>query len=116
MPIAANVPLGTSDGTQTGNLSEAVVAGILWDLADSTNGGESQDTVAKPNAVFAAMRQLSNSTPADRGVAGADLVNFLDAWFCLGNDSRGSSTNGVEGITLGIHQFPYDFATISACN
>jgi hypothetical protein len=110
--MAASVPLGTSDGTQNGNVSEAVVAGILWDLADPTSA---KDTIAKPDAVFATMRKLGNSPPPDRGVAGADVVNFLDAWFCLGHDSVGDATTGVTGIVKGIHQFNYDFSTIAPC-
>ena len=54
-------------------------------------------------------------TLPDRGVAGADLVNVLDGWFCKGLGERGDASSGVEGIVKGIHQFPYDFAAVADC-
>lgn len=110
--LNSTIPLGTSDGTQSGNLSEAVVAAIFWDLADSEN--ETKDTLSNPDAVFQAFSSLHGSG-RDRGVTGADLVDFLDGWFCKGNGSRGDATSGVQGIVTGIHKFPYDFATQQPC-
>jgi hypothetical protein len=107
------IPLGTSDGTETGNLSEAVPSAILWDLADTTN--EAKDTLARRGAVFAALRYLGGPHFADRGAAGADLVDALDGWFCLGLGDRGDAVSGVEGNVVGLHGFPYDFGPLPSC-
>ena len=111
--MPASVPLGTDDSTQTGKISEAVVAAILWDLADSTS--ETKDTLARRDSVFAALGYLKSSNFADRGVVGADLVDFLDGWFCLQQGDKGTATTGVTGNVVGIHQFPYDFAAVADC-
>ncbi len=108
-----SIPSGTSDQTQNGRLSETRLTAILWDLADSTN--ETGDTVSAVDAVFAAASYLKGAF-ADRGVAGADLVDFLDGWFCKGFGQRGDATSGVQGIVVGLHGFPYDFATLPSCN
>jgi hypothetical protein len=110
--LASSVPLDTSDSTQNGNLSEAVVAAVLWDLADVTN--ESRDTLDEEAGVFSAAGYLGSSSYNDRGTSGADLVDFLDGWFCRGNSSVGDEDEGVTGV-LKIVSFPYDFATVPSC-
>jgi hypothetical protein len=116
--LGGSVPLGTDSGTQTGNLSEVVVAGILWDLADATNetpngANGPADTVTNPDAVFSSMTAMHSINPGDktdRNPVGADLVDFLDEWYLLGNDSTGDSNTGVMGIVNGLFEFPYDYA------
>jgi len=107
-------PIGTSDGTDTGNVSEDLVSGVLWDLSDHLLQ-EAGDTVANPDAVFAAFSYLRGPKFHNRGVEGADLVDLLDGWFCLGHDDRGDATTGVEGIVKGLFHFPYDFAALADC-
>lgn len=111
------IPLGTSDDTQTGNLSELVVASILWDLTDTTN--EAMDTLSSASSshtrVFNALSYVRSDSFVDRGVAGVDLVDFLDGWFCLGNGNEGNATTGVRGIVIGLHDFNYDFADVESC-
>lgn len=108
-----SIPLGTHDNTMSGNVSEILVAGILWDLQDASNEikatGEA-DTVTNPMAVLSAMGDLRDGRFSDRGVTGTDLVDYLDVWFCYGNDNRGNAVSGVEGIVNGIFQFPYDYS------
>jgi hypothetical protein len=111
--LASTVPLGTSDGTQSGNHSEALVSAVLWDLTDSTN--EAKDTLASRNGVFSALAYLKSASFSDRATAGADLVDFLDGWFCRGHASEGDATTGVRGNAIGLHQFNYDFATLASC-
>ena len=107
------IPLGTSNGTGTGDLSEDVVAAILWDLTDA--GSEPGDTVGREGAVFGAMRYLRSPANLDRGVIGPDLVDYLDGWFCEGLGDRGDASTGVEGI-LEAHGFSgYDFAGPTTC-
>ena len=107
------VPSGTSDKTQSGDISEGRVSGILWDLADADN--ENNDTLSTAAAVFDAISALGSSSTTDRGVAGVDLVDFLDAWFCLGHGNKGDKSSGVEGIATTLHGFPYDFAQVKSC-
>jgi hypothetical protein len=111
--LEAAIPLATSDGTPSGDVSEALVAAVLWDLADATN--ETKDTLAKRQGVFAALAYLGGPHFADRGVAGRDLVDALDGWFCRGQGDRGDASSGVEGNVVGLHQFPYDFAAVASC-
>jgi hypothetical protein len=115
-----SIPRGTSDGKQTGNLSEIVVAAILWDLADAANGTASadhpapHDTVTNPDGVFEAftyVRRIPSSDASARDPVGVDLVDFLDGWFCVGNGERGDANTGVQGIVNGVFNFPYDYAT-----
>jgi hypothetical protein len=110
--LAASVPLGTASGQQNGDVSEDVVAGVLWDLADASN--ETNDTLSNQAAVFGAAALLRTQS-SDRGRAGTDLVDFADAWFCSGNTATGTATTGVRGNMVGIHQFNYDFAFNSSC-
>jgi hypothetical protein len=110
--LDGGIPLGTSDSTQNGNLSEAVVAAALWDLADAEN--ESGDTLSNEDAVLNAASYLKGAAFQDRGTAGADLVDFLDGWFCRGNGSRGDAGSGVQGIVSSL-RFPYDFAPRPSC-
>ena len=111
--LEAAIPLGTSDGTLTGDVSEAVVAAVLWDLADGVN--EPKDTLTKPQSVFAALDYLRDPNVANRGAAGRDLVDALDGWFCRGQGDRGDAGTGVEANVVGLHQFPYDFAAMDSC-
>lgn len=107
------VPLGTAGGTLSGSVSEGLVAGVLWDLADST--GETGDTVSAAAAVFDSAEALRRSDRSDRGVSGVDLVDWLDSWFCRDHGQRGDADEGVEGIVVGLARFPYDFPEVTAC-
>jgi hypothetical protein len=110
--LDASIPLGTSNQKQDGNLSEGIVAAVLWDLADATN--EAKDTITNPTAVFNAAGHLKSAS-TDRGTPGVDLVDFLDAWFCKGHDTKGDAMSGVMGNVVGLEQFNYDFATVAPC-
>ena len=110
--LSSNVPSGTTGNMLNGNLSEAVVAAVLWDLADGTN--EMGETLSSRTAVFDAASYLK--APAqDRGVNGVDLIDFVDGWFCRGHGDRGDMNSGVEGIVVGLHKVPYDFPMIAPC-
>jgi len=109
--LSEHIPLGTDFG----DVSEALVAAILWDLADATNEGN--DTETRQTAVFGALRKLGDADfdTRDAGAPGADLVDLLNAWFCKGNNERGDATSGLEGIVVGMHQFNYDFPDVEPC-
>ena len=109
---ADDVPRGTSDGTIRGDLSETIVGAIPWRMAASRNGNSL--FLGKPDSVFQALNYFRSPKFADRGVKGADLVDYLDGWFCLGFDNRGDATSGVTGI-VGLYDFPYDFPSLPSC-
>jgi len=110
---SVRVPAGTDNGTQTGKLSEITVAAVMWDLADKSN--ESKDTLSNEKGVFSALLYLKSASFANRGNAGADLVDFLDGWFCKGHNNRGDANKGVQGSVVGLHSFNYDFAAVPSC-
>jgi hypothetical protein len=119
-----DVPKGTDDGTITGMLSESLVRATLWDLADSgqdtrtiEHGVVIKDVIANPEAVFSSLFSLK-ATTHDRGVAGVDLVDFLDQWLCS-NYSTWDATpgNNFNGLVTQLYLFPYEPAPAPAnCN
>ncbi len=95
---------GTLDGAPTGWVSESLVTAILWDLADG-GAGEAADAVAQGDrALDPLFGYLPSGLFEDRGAEGADLVDYLDGWFCHGLDQEG----GVRALT-DHRRFPYDF-------
>ena len=110
------VPSGTFDGTFFGNLSESWVYAILWDLADGgvdtainpTNAAAPfEDRISSPIAVFNAIFALKTATH-DRGVAGPDLVDFLDQYLCpAGSTWNPAGTSDFRGLVVGLDKFPY---------
>ena len=98
--LDASIPLGTSNGNaQTGNHSEVLDSSLMWHMA----GGISTASV------FKTAKRLNTSKMTDRDPK-ADLVDFLDAWFCLGLGNK----DLVSGYT-DIIQFPYDFQQGAGC-
>jgi hypothetical protein len=111
--LPSAIPLGTEDDTQLGKVSEALVTAVLWDLADTTD--ELFDSVHREPGVFAALQYLQSPAFHDRGLAGADLVDFLDGWFCKGLGERGDAFSGVEANVATLHEFNYDFVGVPSC-
>lgn len=114
--LAKEIPLGNENDTLNGKLSEAVVAGVLWDLHDTTN--ETNDTMQGNSlALWRVYTDYFNDANlSDRGAEGIDLVDFLDGWFCLGYEDEGDDpTKGVQGIVTGIHKLSYDFMWTESC-
>lgn len=99
LQLDPRIPLHTNDNTPQGNLSEALLPGIMWQLAQLNQGG-----------VFAGSHYLTTPSFQDRGFQGADLVDFLDGWFCRDFGER----NEVKAV-LDSYQFPYDFANVRSC-
>lgn len=116
--LPASKPLGNKGNAMDGKLSEAVVAAAFLDLHDSTN--ETKDTISGKVtsiwSVFLNYMKAGNSKFKDRGVAGRDFVDFLDGWFCMGFDDKGTDdTKGVRGIVKGLLKLSYDFANVASC-
>lgn len=111
-------PLGNAGNTMSGNVSEGIVSAVLWDLHDTTN--EANDTLGgRDGAIFGSFSKYlrsPNTKFADRGIAGRDLVDFVDGWRCLGYGSDGADdTKGLRGNVRGRHGLTYDFGALASC-
>jgi len=114
--LPADVPLGTKDDKMEENCSEGRVAGVLYDLFDDTN--EAKDTLSGLGVwrVVTGYLKKNGAKFKDRGVVGADFVDFLDGWFCMGLGEKGEDdSTGVRGIVKGLHGFNYDYAELASC-
>lgn len=106
--------LGTADNAIDGNMSEAAVASILWDLHDATN--ETYDTVTgRDDAIWGTLvgpMGLAATLTNDRGQPGHDLIDFLDGWIRAPYGDLGAhSEEGLQGVVFTLHQMiGYDFA------
>ena len=77
---------GTTNGAQSGDLREEVVAGILWDALDPATPAEPFDAVELgEDGHMAILLSYFGPTgpPIDLGVSGADLVDWLNAAACM---------------------------------
>lgn len=90
-------------------VSEFLVSEVLWKITRGPDG-----TGGKTDApVFDV---LTNYFPdqakfADRGVAGVDLVDFLDGWFCREHGDEAY----IRSIVNNLAGFPYDYAALAGC-
>jgi len=111
----------TSDGTMTGRVSEYLVAAALWDLADPStalgagagDGPDDDGVQGKALGIYDSVFHFLNKQNLggnERGVAGRDLVDFLDGWLCRGH----ASADALKAILDG-RQFPYDMNAPSSC-
>lgn len=113
-----NIQKGNDGAVLDGNVNEANVTAVLWDLYDTAN--ETKDNLgSKSSAVWTVFTTYLKSGYAnfnDRGVAGRDTVDFLDGWFCLQYGDKGTDdTTGVRGIVVGLSELSYDFPDLAAC-
>ena len=91
-----------------------MVSGILWEMVDLPTADEPFDTVSDTCRRVRRAQLLRERQVHHRGPAGADLVDFLDGWFCRAHGQRGDASSGVQGIPAN-HQFNYDFAALPDC-
>lgn len=87
------------------NVSEDMIAEILWDLSDAP--ATDDDQVAGSHAMVLAVEGfMMFASLRDVGKAGVDLVDYLDGWFI----NQGlSSCPGVRELLDVKHTFPYDY-------
>ena len=102
----------TDNDAMTGPVSEYLVFGMLWDMADGITADESQDNM---NSMSTGIYDvIFNYLPADhfqdRGPEGVDLVDFLDGWLC-----RSWGQEAAMSGLLNERIFPYDFAPPANC-
>ncbi len=115
------IPFGNEGGVLDGNVSEAVVTAILWDLYDTEN-----EVIKYDDGMFRSVDPYSNKSTAiwdiitssnlnDRGESGVDLVDFIDGWYCNG---YGVDVPGVDYFRLSYDNtfhLTYDFNSTEAC-
>lgn len=101
--------LGTVDGTLEGYLSEAVVFLSLWEIFTARRGAG--EILAIGETLAPSLYYLGAATFGDRGAGGADFVDYLDGWFCLGLGQKSL----IEQIVVTGRQFPYDFGGLDSC-
>ena len=99
--------------TMSGAVSEDLVAAVLWDLADAPVTEVFDGVHGERSGIFDSVFGYFNKGPGftDRGVAGVDLVDFLDGWFCRGWGHKLE----VQDIVVFHRGFPYDFSGPLAC-
>lgn len=89
-PLDAMVPPGTKGGTPQGDLSEAIVAALLWRMQDPIETGDSDELAGLESSWFPAylklMKDVANDSAGDPN--GADLADLVHLWGC----KRSSST------------------------
>ncbi|HEY5928243.1 MAG TPA: hypothetical protein VIV11_41430 [Kofleriaceae bacterium] len=90
------------------NISEWMVAEVMWDLIDD-GSGDTDPVVGStaPHVWDVLVGYLISSSRVDRGRAGLDLVEFLDGWFM---HHGMSSCAPMRTLVLDRYTFPYDFA------
>ncbi|MBR58505.1 MAG: hypothetical protein CMH54_10850 [Myxococcales bacterium] len=97
----------TDNDAMTGPVSEYLIFGLLWDIADGISAGEAQDNMNHMSTGIydVIFNHLPGDHFLDRGAEGVDLVDFLDGWLC--NDwGQEAAMSGLLNERI----FPYDFA------
>lgn len=98
------MPTGTMDQL----VAENMISEILWDMGDAPSGGDDDmlpgDHLANNRVQPDYLRAVVLRTV---GVAGVDLVDFLDGWFVADGLADCAA---VRGIVTTTHRFPYDYA------
>lgn len=105
LPLDSKYPLGTETGSQFSNVGEVLVSAGMWAIAVPNN---------KPNAVFDAIGSLKPMSPTDeslRDFVGADFVDFLDGYFCTGNDD---TDGNLKTAIVDKLDFQYDFYPVAS--
>jgi hypothetical protein len=114
------IPRGTDDDTATGKVSEAMVAAILWDLADNARdsltvaGVKYTDTFNSADHNFSTLFKLKRVTFRSPGNPG--LVDFLDQYICNNYASwEATAGDNFRGLVSMLNGFPYTPAEKSIC-
>ncbi len=113
--LPSTITLGNVGDKLDGDVSEAVISAVLWDLHDNTN--ETFDSLGgKSTGIWKVLTTyLKGTNFKDRGKAGVDTVDFLDGWFCLGYGSKGFDGIDMIGNVWFLHDLSYDFKDLESC-
>jgi hypothetical protein len=112
--VGAGTPVGfakgTKNGTQEGDISEYLIAMVLWDLQDGAN--EPHDRIDKAEtALYKSLFEVVPAANTDRGVWFTDFVDFLDGFRCMSGPDYAAKTDPALKDLLRDRDFNYDFAT-----
>ena len=94
--------LGTSDGTQEGDVSEFLVAAFLWDLVDD-DSEEPFDGFSDEQWVVETLFEWMPTNPGNSGVTGVDLTDLVEALRCTNDEA-----DEVVTALLAEYQFPFN--------
>ena len=87
--LSPGMPTDTSTGFSTGNLSEAVVMGAMWDMYDAVNASEKDFVSGWDDALLrSAFESMDDTANLDKGTRGQ--ADFADTVWLL------ACNNGVE--------------------
>ena len=89
------------------DVSEDMVAEILWDMGDGGTGDDDPFTGTHTPVLTVQTQYLRSAVLRPVGSPGADLVDGLDGFF-VGTGLGGCSA--MRSIVVTTHTFPYDFA------
>jgi hypothetical protein len=95
--------------SMTQNISEWMVAEVMWDVSDGPLDGDADPVALGSDAdvMEVLTGYLVDPSARDRGRTGVDLVDWLDGWFV----HHGMATCGAMRTLLrDRYRFPYDFA------
>lgn len=94
-------------GAMSQNISEWMVAELMWDVTDGPldSDGDAFTAGAPIDAMNVLLGYLVAPTASDRGRAGVDLVDWLDGWFV----HHGLGACAPLDDVADHHGFPYDF-------
>jgi hypothetical protein len=99
-------------GNMSQNVSEDMIAEILWDIGDAP--ADDDDLVSETHEKVIAVEGFMQFTPLRMvGKQGVDLVDFLDGWFI---NNQLTTCPGMRQIIDVKHTFPYDYgSSAGAC-
>jgi hypothetical protein len=102
-----NVHEASASGSMSQNISEWMVAEVMFDMTDGATGGDGDPVAGDAAAVFDVLiGYLVSPGMQPRGHTGVDLVEFLDGWF----EHHGTgSCAAMRTLLDDRYQFPYDF-------
>jgi hypothetical protein len=101
------VHLASLTGAMSQNISEWMVAEVMWDVTDAAVGDADSLDGDETRVWDVLVGYLVSPARVDRGRAGLDLVEFLDGWF----QHEGMFTcTQMRALVRDKYNFPYDFA------
>ncbi|HEY5958575.1 MAG TPA: hypothetical protein VIV60_18570, partial [Polyangiaceae bacterium] len=109
---SSTVDQGTSNGKLDGDVSEYLVAMVLWDLSDAANEPHDEfnrTTGPLYGSIFDFMPSIG--LLRNRGVMYADFVDFLDGFRCKIDSKNPAKLDAALKLLLDERKFPYDYAT-----
>ncbi|MBA3458413.1 MAG: hypothetical protein H0T46_00510 [Deltaproteobacteria bacterium] len=105
--LEQRVHAASPSGTMSQNVSEWMVAEVLWDITDSATDGADAIDGGAPSVWKVLVGYVISPQRRDRGRAGLDLVEFLDGWFV---EHGMASCSSMRALLRTQYGFPYDLA------